>query len=61
MTPDLKEEIARLTPALVELRRDLHRHPELAFQEHRTAEIVADQLRDAGIAVTTGVGGPGVV
>ena len=61
MTPDLKEEIARLTPALVELRRDLHRHPELAFQEHRTAEIVADQLRDAGIAVTTGVGDTGVV
>ncbi|MGW6060282.1 amidohydrolase [Streptomyces sp. NPDC055189] len=41
--------------------QDLHRHPELSFQEHRTAGILAERLRGAGYAVTTGVGGTGVV
>ena len=43
------------------LRRDLHRHPELAFDEHRTSALVADKLREWGYAVTTGLGGTGVV
>jgi amidohydrolase len=46
---------------VVELRRDLHRHPELAFAEHRTAERVAGALREAGLEVRTGVAGTGVV
>src|SRR6202034_3041445 len=41
--------------------RDLHAHPELAFAEHRTADIVAKRLRDLGYQTTTGVGGTGVV
>ncbi|MFC0680642.1 amidohydrolase [Lysobacter korlensis] len=41
--------------------RDLHAHPELSFQEHRTAGIVADHLSALSYAVTTGVGGTGVV
>ncbi|MFN8088995.1 MAG: amidohydrolase [Mycobacterium sp.] len=41
--------------------RDLHQHPELSHQEHRTAAIVADRLGAAGFDVTTGVGGTGVV
>ncbi len=45
----------------VALRRDLHRHPELAFAEHRTAGVVAAQLRHWGYQVTEGVGGTGVV
>jgi hippurate hydrolase len=44
-----------------DLYRDLHRHPELSGQEHRTAAVVADRLRQAGLEVTTGVGGTGVV
>ena len=44
-----------------ELYRDLHRHPELSMQEHRTAGIVARHLRDAGYEVTEGVGHTGVV
>lgn len=48
-------------PALVEVYEDLHRHPELGFQEHRTAGVVADRLRSLGYEVTTGVGGTGVV
>ncbi|MFK3984290.1 M20 family metallopeptidase [Micromonospora sp. NPDC050397] len=46
---------------LIELRRDLHRHPESPGQERRTAEVVAQRLRAAGLDVTTGVGGHGVV
>lgn len=46
---------------LSELRRDLHAHPELGFEEHRTAEIVAARLRAAGLEVETGIGGTGVV
>ena len=46
---------------LVALYEDLHAHPELAFQEHRTAQVVADRLRALGCETTTGVGGTGVV
>ncbi|HEX8213347.1 MAG TPA: amidohydrolase [Longimicrobium sp.] len=46
---------------LIRTRRDLHRHPELGFQEHRTAGIVAERLRAAGYEVQTGVAETGVV
>jgi amidohydrolase len=46
---------------LIALRRDLHAHPELGFEEHRTAALVAERLADCGIAVSTGIGGTGVV
>ena len=46
---------------LIALYRDLHAHPELAFEEARTAGIVAEQLASFGYDVTTGVGGTGVV
>jgi hippurate hydrolase len=45
----------------IRLRRDIHRHPELAFEEHRTAALVADKLDSWGYAVERGVGGTGVV
>lgn len=46
---------------LVELRRDLHRHPELSFQEFRTAEIAAERVGAIGYQVRTGVGRTGIV
>jgi metal-dependent amidase/aminoacylase/carboxypeptidase family protein len=46
---------------LIELRREIHRRPELAGEERETAGLVAEQLRAAGLEVTTGVGGHGVV
>jgi amidohydrolase len=55
------QEIADLVPDLIALRRDLHAHPELAFQERRTAGIVAAALRDLGLEVHEGIGGTGVV
>jgi hippurate hydrolase len=45
----------------IRLRRDIHRHPELGFAEHRTAALVADKLEGWGYAVERGVGGTGVV
>jgi hippurate hydrolase len=45
----------------ISLRRDIHRHPELAFEEHRTAALVADKLEAWGYAVERGIGGTGVV
>ncbi|MGW1893370.1 M20 metallopeptidase family protein [Streptomyces sp. NPDC002004] len=50
-------EVARLEQGLIELRRDLHQHPEGPGQEQRTSEVVARELRAAGLAVTTEVGG----
>lgn len=47
--------------AMIALRRDLHAHPELGFEEVRTGAIVASQLEEAGITVTRGVGKTGVV
>jgi hippurate hydrolase len=41
--------------------QDLHRHPELSHQEHHTARRVGDRLRGDGFAVTSGIGGTGVV
>ncbi|HET8930097.1 MAG TPA: amidohydrolase, partial [Acidimicrobiales bacterium] len=51
-----------LIPRLEDLYRDLHAHPELSFQEHRTAGIVTDWLQGCdGVEVTEGIGGTGIV
>ena len=42
-------------------RRDIHAHPEIAFEEHRTAQIVAEKLESFGIEVEIGIAGTGVV
>jgi len=46
---------------VIALRRDLHRHPELGFQERRTAALVAARLRALGYEVTAGIGITGVI
>lgn len=53
--------LGELLPALEALYTDVHAHPELSMQEHRTAGLAAERLRAAGYEVTTGVGGTGVV
>jgi amidohydrolase len=58
---DLEADRAALEAELIETRRTLHRHPELAFAEHRTAELVADRLRAIGYEPRVGVGGTGVI
>jgi amidohydrolase len=52
---------ASLQAAQEALYKDLHAHPELSHQEHRTARFVADELGRRGFTVQTGIGGTGVV
>ncbi|CAM5771221.1 M20 family metallopeptidase [Bosea minatitlanensis] len=54
--------IAALTPEITAIRRDIHRHPELMYEEHRTAGLVAEKLKEWGVdEVVTGLGRTGVV
>lgn len=54
----IREELARV----IHLRHDLHAHPELAYQERRTAALIADELRELGIAHKSGLaGGTGTI
>ncbi len=57
----LLSEAEAMMPQMVERRRDFHQHPELSFQEIRTAGIVAEHLENLGLEVMTGVGKTGVV
>jgi amidohydrolase len=50
-----------ITPELIEIRRDIHSHPELSFQEKRTSSIVANYLRKLGLDVREGIAGTGVL
>ncbi len=55
------EKAEALSPELIRIRRDIHQHPELSFQEFRTAELVADTLLELGIEPQTGIGRTGVM
>ncbi|SES40950.1 M20 aminoacylase family protein [Rhizobium sp. NFR03] len=57
----LPPDIAADLPFLTDLRQDLHAYPELGFEEVRTSAIVARLLEEAGVTVTRGLGGTGVV
>src|SRR5579872_1020147 len=59
--PEGTAEIDDLVDALVDLRKDLHAHPELGFQEHRTSNRIASLLADCGIEVHRAIGGTGLV
>ena len=57
----LRDALTARVGEFIQLRRDIHRHPELAFEEHRTAELVASRLEAWGYSVHRGMGGTGVV
>ncbi len=57
----LIESILADAQSIATLRRDIHAHPELCFQEDRTSELIAKQLTDWGIPVHRGLGKTGVV
>ncbi len=61
MSIDFYSEAKELFPYTQRLRRDFHAHPELGFEEVRTAGIVADELKQLGIEVSTGIAKTGVV
>ena len=57
----LLDPIIRFQNELQQIRRDIHAHPELCFEERRTADIVAQKLAEWGIPTLRGMGGTGVV
>jgi metal-dependent amidase/aminoacylase/carboxypeptidase family protein len=59
--PDLDAKIAADYPHLLALYKDIHAHPELGFQETRTAAKLAGEMRALGFTVTEGVGKTGLV
>ncbi len=58
---DVLDWFGAVQPEFRDIRRDIHAHPELGFDVHRTAKLVAERLRAWGIETTEGVGGTGVV
>ena len=61
---ELKDKIKEITKSsleeLIQIRRHLHMHPELSFEEHKTAEYVANQLKSFGLTPQEGIAGTGV-
>ncbi|MBK7501936.1 MAG: amidohydrolase [Polaromonas sp.] len=57
----LQDALVHRVGEFIQLRRDIHQHPELAFEEHRTADLVASKLESWGYSVHRGLGGTGVV
>jgi len=58
----VKNRFAELLPEITEWRRDLHAHPEILFETHRTSALVAERLKEFGCdEVVTGIGRTGVV
>src|SRR5262245_54139634 len=57
----LRELIARELPELIEIRHDLHAHPEIGYEEHRTSQVVQRELKKAGVEFKADLaGGTGV-
>jgi amidohydrolase len=61
MSNSLIDDLKAYEPDLIAIRHDIHRHPEVGFEEHRTASLVAEKLRAWGIEVAEGVAKTGVV
>ena len=59
--PSILEQAQSVAERTVAVRRDLHMHPEIAFEEVRTMGIIADRLRELGLEPRTGLGKTGVV
>jgi hippurate hydrolase len=58
---DLIADLKAYEPELIAIRQDIHRHPEVGFEETRTAALVAERLRAWGLDVTEGIARTGVV
>ncbi|MEO7009956.1 MAG: amidohydrolase, partial [Caldimonas sp.] len=55
------ESILADAAAIAKVRRDIHAHPELCFEEKRTSDVIAKQLTDWGIPIARGLGTTGIV
>ncbi|MEM5429790.1 M20 aminoacylase family protein [Cupriavidus oxalaticus] len=60
-TASLQQAVQAIAPEFVRIRHQIHAHPELAFEERRTSDLVAEQLAAWGFAVHRGLGTTGVV
>ena len=60
-TTAIRTATERIEPDLIEIRRDIHAHPELGFEEVRTADLVSRELTRLGIPHQTGIGKTGIV
>ena len=58
---NLIDDLVSAAPVIAGIRRDLHAHPELCFQEVRTADVVSAKLTEWGIPIHRGLGTTGVV
>src|SRR2546426_10670464 len=58
---DFLKEARKIETEIIEIRREIHRRPELAYKEKATAKLVAGKLRTFGLEVQTGIGGTGVL
>jgi metal-dependent amidase/aminoacylase/carboxypeptidase family protein len=62
ITSDYIKSLAeRIGPEIINIRRDLHKHPELSFQELRTSALIGQILTDWGVEYTTGWAKTGIV
>ncbi len=61
MKEKIQQEANAIFKKVVSIRRDLHQHPELAYEEHRTASVIAKTLESAGLNVKTGIAKTGVI
>src|SRR5512137_2626211 len=58
---NLIDRVVQFRAEIQAIRRDIHAHPELAYEEHRTSDLIAAKLASWGIEVHRGLGGTGVV
>ena len=58
---NINPDVIKIKNKIIETRRDIHKHPELSFQEYRTSELVAKQLENLGLNVERNIGKTGVV
>ena len=58
---NIHPEVNKIKDTIIEIRRDIHKHPELSFQEFRTSNLIKEKLECLNINVQTGVGKTGVV
>ena len=61
MKINIRSEVKDIAEEIISIRRDIHKHPELGFEVHRTAELVSKHLNNLGFEVSTGIGKTGVV
>ena len=61
MKINIRPEVKNIAKEIISIRRDIHKHPELGFEVHRTAELVSKHLNKLGFDVSSGIGKTGVV